>query len=406
MILVEKHIIKQSHPFYNECDDLCFKSKNLYNQGLYNVRQHFFNEETYLTYSKNYHITKHQESYSALPAKVSNQTLQMVDNNFKSFFNLLKLKREGGYTETINIPKYLDKEGRYIVKYEKQALYGLVFKKTGNIKLSQTNIEMQTKIKDFESIKEVRIVPKGNHYTIEIVYEKIEKPAVESSLVASIDIGLNNLATITFNDGRTPLILNGKPLKSINQYYNKVKTELQSIAETLNKRKTTKRIQSLTYKRNNKVSDYLHKQSRILVNHLVSEQVATLVIGKNKGQKQDSNMGKVNNQNYTQIPHSLFINMLKYKCELEGIKVILQEESYTSKASFLNLDDIPVYGNEPESFEFSGYRKSRGMYKLKGSDSVINADVNGSYNILRKALPKAFANGIEGFAVNPVKLKV
>jgi IS605 OrfB family transposase len=201
------------------------------------------------------------------------------------------------------------------------------------------------------------------------------------------------------------LIFNGKPLKSINQYYNKKRGKLRSELEKKNKLKTSKRLRKLDYKRNNKINDYLHKTSRLLVNQLVSNHVKTLIIGKNIGQNQDINMGKVNNQNFTQIPLFRFLDMVCYKSRLEGIEIIWQEESYTSKASFLNLDIIPIYG-ESHNVEFSGYRQNRGLYKVKGEDIVINADINGSYNIMRKAIPNVFTDGIEGFAVNPIKLYV
>lgn len=403
MILSERHIISNNHPFYNECDELAFKSKNLYNQGLYNVRQHYFETKEYLNYVANFHVSKKQESYSQLPAKVSNQTLKLVDQNFKSFFALIKV--EGCIAK---IPKYLDKEkGRYIVKYEKQAIGLREFKKTGKIKLSQTNISVNTKITDWELIKEVRIVPRQKYYVIEVIYEKKEKKENKSGLIAAIDPGLNNLATITFNDGRTPFIINGKPAKSINQYYNKERARLQSELEIKQKKYKSNGINKLTNKRNNKINDYLHKASRLLVNQLVLNKTETLVIGKNVGQKQDINMSKKNNQNFVDLPIFRFLDMVAYKARLGGIKILWQEESYTSKASFLSLDEIPTYkkGNGLE-YEFSGYRAKRGLYKQKGEKRIINADVNGSYNILRKAIPNAFADGIGGLAVVPIKLNV
>ena len=406
-MLVEKHIINKNHSFYNECDSLCLKSKNLYNQGLYNVRQHYFENKKYLNYVDNFHKSKSCESYKELPAKVSNQTLKLVDQNFKSFFSLLKKKNGGGYKEKIKIPQYLDKiNGRCVIKYEKQALGLRHFKKTGNILLSKTDIKINTKINDWSLIKEVRIVPRNCFYVIEVVYERKEKNN-NNTVIAAIDPGLNNLTTITFNNGITPLIINGKPLKSINQYYNKKRSKLQSELEKKQKSKKSKSIIKLINKRNNKVNDYLHKASRLLVNQLVSNSVKTLVMGKNIGQKQDINIGKRNNQNFVQIPIFKLLEMIKYKCELEGINVIIQEESYTSKASFLNMDTIPKYlKGDNKKHEFSGYRFNRGLYKIRGKKIFINADVNGSYNILRKAIPNAFVDGIEGFAVNPIKLNV
>lgn len=391
MYLTEKHIINAKHSFYKECDELCFNSKNVYNQALYNVRQYYFTNQKYLNYESNYHVTKIQECYSLLPTKVFCQTLKMVDKNFKSFFSLLKNKSVKN-----KLPKYLDKEsGRYLTIFPKQALGLREFKKSGFIHLSKTNIKIKTKITDFTIIKEVRISPKNNYYTIEVVYEKQCKDSVEGNLIASIDLGLNNLCAVTFNNGCEPLLLNGRPLKSINQYYNKKKAKLQNRLK--NNKKTSKSIIKLSNKRNNKVQDYLHKASRILVNQLVSQGISTLVIGKNTNMKQDINIGRVNNQNFVSIPIFRFADILKYKCELEGIAVLLHEESYTSKCSFLDNESIEKHDH------YCGKRIKRGLFR-SGSGRIINADVNGSYNIMKKAIPNAFANGIEGCGVNPLNL--
>lgn len=393
MYLVEKHIINQYHSFFNECDELCFKSKNIYNQVLYNVRQHYFKNNEYLNYYKNYHVTKLQECYKELPTKVFCQTLKMVDQNFKSFFGLLKNKNIKNH-----IPKYLDsKNGRYLTKFPKQALSIKEFKTTGKILLSQTHINIQTKIKDFNSIKEVRIVPLNDNYVIEIVYKIKEKDKKENGIIAGIDLGLNNFATVVFNDGSNPLLFNGRPLKSINQYYNKRKSYYQSKLEK--NTYTSKKIKQLTNKRNNIINNYLHNISRELVNQLVSHNVMTLVIGKNVNMKQDINLGKVNNQNITNIPLFKFVDIIKYKCELEGINVILQEESYTSKCSFFDNEEIKKHDN------YLGKRIKRGLFKTFNS-LLINADVNGAYNILKKAIPNAFTNGIEGVGVHPLMINI
>ena len=393
MYLTEKHIIKRTHPFYNECDRLCFQSKNIYNQGLYNVRQYYFNHKKYLNYYGNYDLTKTQECYDYLPKKVFTQTLRHVDMVFKSFFALLKNKSVKN-----KIPKYLDKvNGRYITIFPKQAIGLREFKKTSKLRLSQTDIYIATKLTDFSSLKEVRIVPRMHHYVIEVVYQVKEKTHCDNGKYASIDLGLNNLATVAFNEGSKPLIVNGRPLKSINQYYNKKKAQYQSRIKG-NKR-TSKRICTLTNKRNNKVTDYLHKVSRLLVNQLVSKNIGTLVIGKNSNMKQDINIGKVNNQNFVQLPIMRFADLMKYKCELEGIKVLFNEESYTSKCSF--LDGEPICKHD----KYMGKRVKRGLF-VSRNGIKINADVNGAYNIMIKAIPNAFANGIEGVGVHPMVLTI
>ena len=393
MYLTEKHIIKRTHPFYNECDMLCFQSKNIYNQGLYNVRQHYFNTKTYLNYYGNYNLTKTQECYDYLPKKVFTQTLRHVDMVFKSFFALLKNKSVKN-----KIPKYLDNvNGRYVAIFTKQAISLKEFKKTGKLRLSQTDICIATKLTDFNSLKEVRIVPRMPHYVIEVVYQVKEKTHHDNGKCAAIDLGLNNLATVAFNDGSKPLIVNGRPLKSINQYYNKKKAQYQSRLKG-NKR-TSKRICTLTNKRNNKVTDYLHKASRLLVNQLVSQGITTLVIGKNKNMKQDINIGKVNNQNFVQLPIMRFADLMKYKCELEGIKVLFNEESYTSKCSFLDGEVICKHN------KYMGKRVKRGLF-VSRNGIKINADVNGAYNIMIKVIPNAFADGIEGVGVHPMVLTI
>ena len=393
MYLTEKHIIKRTHPFYNECDKLCFQSKNIYNQGLYNVRQHYFNTKTYLNYYGNYDLTKTQECYDYLPKKVFCQTLKNVDMVFKSFFALLKNKSVKN-----KIPKYLDKvNGRYVAIFTKQAIGLREFKKTGKLRLSQTDIYITTKLTDFNELKEVRVVPRMYHYVIEVVYQVKEKTHHDNGKYAAIDLGLNNLATVAFNDGSKPLIVNGRPLKSINQYYNKKKAQYQSRLK--GGRHTSKRICTLTVKRNNKVTDYLHKTSRLLVNQLVSQGITTLVIGKNKNMKQDINIGKVNNQNFVQLPIMRFADLMKYKCELEGIKVLFNEESYTSKCSF--LDGEPICKHD----KYIGRRVKRGLF-VSMNGIKINADVNGSYNIMLKAVPNAFADGIEGVGVHPMVLTI
>lgn len=394
MHLTEKHIIKKAHTFYDECDRLCFQSKNIYNQAMYNVRQHYFNTKAYLNYYANYDLTKAQECYDYLPKKVFCQILKLVDRNFKSFFSTIKSPK----AKNARIPKYLDKvNGRYIAIFPNQAVGQREFKKNGLLHLSQTEIYIKTKLTEFNSLKEVRVIPRERYYVIEVVYEIKEKVRKANNNVAAIDLGLNNLATTTFNSGETPLVINGKPIKSINQYYNKQKAYYQSGLKG-NKR-TSNRIQRLTDKRNNKVTDYLHKASRMLVKQLVSREITILVIGKNPNMKQDINIGKVNNQNFVQLPIMRFAEMVKYKCELEGIKVIYNEESYTSKCSF--LDDEEICKHET----YMGKRVKRGMFVSK-CGIKINADVNGSYNIMRKAIPNAFANGIEDVGVHPLVLTI
>ena len=377
----EQHQIKRNHKFFNECKIICHLSKNLYNATLYEVRQYFFETNKYLNYCKvNKKFTdENQVDYRALPTKVAKSIQMKLDKNFKSFFNLNKKYKSGNYKNKPNIPKYLDKDGYYVTEYTKQAL-SLI--EDGYIKLSKTNIKIKTNINK-KSIQAVRIVPKNGYFVIEILYRVEHKQLKQNDRYASIDLGLNNLVTLTGTNIK-PTIINGKPLKSINQYYNKIVSKYKSLLDIINKQKTSKRIQNISRKRKNKVIDYLHKASAYIVNQLVSNDISTLIVGYNKNWKQDINIGKINNQNFVNIPYYIFVNMLKYKCKHNGINVIIQEESYTSKCSFIDKESIEKHDN------YVGKRLYRGLFISKNG-TKINADVNGSLNILRKYFIKNVA---------------
>ena len=387
MRLVEKHDFLKGSAEYKELDRLCFLSKNLYNAGLYAVRQYFFAARKFLGYNqliKQFSGTN-QPDYRALPAKVAEHVLKLVCQNFKAFFALLSKKKFGEYRSPIRIPKYLPKIiGRQVLHYTNQAIS--VKAKVGYIKLSGTNIFIKSKV---EKVQFVRVVPKRHKITIEIGYKK-ELPNLksisQSQKFSAVDIGVDNLATVSFSDS-APFIVNGKPLKSINQFFNKVNAGLVSRQRKINPNATirTAKLLTLSRKRDNKISDYLHKASRYIVNQLVSRNVTDLIIGHNTGWKQGTNLGKKTNQNFVSIPFNRFIDLLCYKCALVGISVHIIEESYTGKASFIDRDFIPTY--KPANlvkYKFSGRRTCRGLYKSKISQKVLNADVNGSLNIMRK----------------------
>lgn len=375
MTLVEKHIVKKNNKYYKEIDHVCFLSKNLYNSTLYTVRQHYKETGQYMNYNEvNALFTKDEQiDYCALPRKVSKCTQMLLDKNYKSFFQ--KVKKDN----KCRPPRYLDKiNGRQITMYCKQALS---FKKKGFVKLSGTNIYVKTD----KNVQFVRLVPKNGYYVIEVGYTVTEVSFKENNnKYASVDLGVNNLATLTSNVF-SPMIINGRPVKSINKYYNELLSKTKTKLEKTNKQKTSKKLKTYCRIRNNKIDDYFHKASRFIVNHLVSTDVNTLIIGYNEGWKQDTRMHKDNKQNFVYIPFLKFINMLQYKCKLAGIKIILHEESYTSKTSFLDKDYIPTYGVNDYPFNPSEKRIKRGLFKNKNK-TIINADVNGSYNIMRKTL--------------------
>ena len=402
MRLVEQHIIKSNNVLYKDLDNLCFLSKNLYNQALYRIRQQFFKDRTFKNYSEvNRELhDENQVDYRALPANTSQETLKLVNQNYSSFFKSL----QKGIKST-RILNYLDKtKGRQIVVYNHMTLPSNLLEK-GIVKLPKSNIQFRTKQKN---IRQIRIVPKNNYIVLEVIYEaSIKELLKDNKRYMSIDLGIDNLASCSSNVSKS-FIINGKPVKSINQFYNKKKAVLQSELELKNKKKSSKQIQNLTLKRNNKIKDYFHKASRYIVNQLVNQSINTLIIGKNDGWKQETNIGNVNNQNFTQIPHQMFINQLKYKCQLKGINVVEQEESYTSKVSFFDNDFIPIYGQDDELFKSLGKRIKRGLYKTSES-LLVNADINGSLNIMRKYLnvvcDEIISPANRGFMVNPVKIQ-
>jgi putative transposase len=382
-----------------ECDILCFLSKNLYNMALYTVKKHYNQYKEYLNYNaldKLFNSTN-QTDYRSLIANCSQQILKLFDKNFKSFFELKKsTKTLSGKPQT---PKFKHKTlGRNIIIYDKTYLSKKTYKKEKLIHLSQTSIKLNSKI-PFNLINQVRIIPRKDRYIIEIVYTKQEETlVVDNGKYCGIDLGMNNLFAVSFNDqSKQNLLINGRPLKAINQYYNKQISKYKSELEICNKKKKSNKTTKLTNKRNNKIKDYVHKCTRLLVERLKQNDISKVVIGKNDQWKTNINIGKKNNQNFVSIPHAQIINVLTYKLKLVGIDVILREESYTSKCSA--YDREPIKKHET----YKGSRIKRGLFKTSNG-KLVNADINGASNILLKALPKAYANGIEGIVVYPVKL--
>ncbi len=405
MKLTERHIIKKGHKFWAEIDELSWQSKNLYNAANYIIRQNFIYGHGYLTYNQMDSLMKQTPQYKALPAKVSQQVLRGLEKNWQSFFRGLSEYKEKPekFLGKPKIPGYKDtKKGRNLLVYTIQAISKVSLKK-GLIKPSKTTIEFHTKVG--KSIAFVRIVPKCDCYVIEVIYDETEQFLNPNDHIGAIDLGVDNLMAVTSNQpGFIPLLINGRPLKSLNQFYNKRRSFLQSLLK--GNGQSSQKIRRLTRCRNQKVDDYLHKASRYLVNLLIDQEITTLVIGYNPGWKQEIELGKVNNQKFVTIPHGRLIKMITYKCQKEGIKVIMQEESYTSVANFLNLDPLPVYGEETEKPIFTGKRIKRGLYKTD-QGFLVQADVIGSYNILRKAFPNVFNRyGIERCVVHPRRINL
>lgn len=385
--LVRQIIYKKSDSEYSEMDELCFKSKNLYNATLYAVRQSFIKRGEYLNYNRINKIFTEENNidYRALPAKVAKHTQMFVDFAMKSFFALVKKKKEEGYDKKVGLPKYLDKvKGRMTVHYERGALS---FKKRkGYIHLSKTEIYVKLpEDLNANDIKFARIVPRNGRIIVEIGFEREPEPQIMTGSYASIDLGVNNLVTMVDTVTKNPVIINGRPLKSINQWYNKKISEMRSETERLHGKYWSQKMSGVTNRRNNKIKDYMHKASAYIVNHLVSNRIGTLIIGEIKEWKQDTNMYRINNQNFFCIPFEMLKSMLEYKCRLAGIEVVRQDESYTSKCSFLDNEEIRKHE------KYKGIRSKRGCYKTS-SGRKVNADVNSACNIMKKYLLKVAGN--------------
>jgi putative transposase len=415
MQLVEQHCINKHDPRYSLIDEAAFKSKNLYNAALYEMRQAFIHYGVYLSYEEMDKRMQPHEAYRALPAKVSQHVLKQLADAWKAFREAKAAYEEdpSKFTGRPRLPKYKHKsEGRNMLVYTIQAISrGKRGLQRGVIKPSMLPIELKTK-QDPTTIDQVRIIPRNGHYVVEVIYSKAPARAqVDPSFCVAIDLGVTNLAAITANrEGFIPRLVNGRTLKAMNQWYNKRMKELTLCLPKEDRERVTRQMERLATRRNRQVNHYLHAASKRMIDFLVKEGVGTIIIGKNPLWKQEAGLGKRNNQNFVSIPHARFIDMLTYKASLVGIQVEVQEESYTSQASFLDLDPIPTFTSAvEEEHRFSGKRMGRRnrLYRTKDG-RIICADVNGSYNILRKSKPDAFmhtdAKGLAAYVVQPLRL--
>ena len=383
-----KHLSKKE---FRNLKYLSHIAKNLTNEAIYNIRQYYFKNKKYLSYNENYKILKNSQNYKKLNSNVAQQVLKEVDGSFKSFFGLLKFAKNGQYdNKKIKLPKYLAKDGFTtlvigFVRLKDDMLiipYSNLFRKTHK----EITIKLPPVLKG-KKIKEIRIIPKqhSRYFEIQYTYEEKEiqrKLNRENGL--GIDLGIDNLCTCVTNNGASFLI-DGRKLKSINQYYNKINAKLQSIKDKQKIERTTLRQKRIARKRNNRIEDYLSKAARIIINYCLNNDIGKLVLGYNEDFQRNSNIGSINNQNFVNIPYGKLRDKLIYLCKLYGIEFKLQEESYTSKASFFDGDEIPIYDKEnPQEYIFSGKRIKRGLYQTSVG-KLINADCNGALNILRKS---------------------
>ena len=385
-----KHLTKEE---YNILRELCRISKNLTNQTIYNVKQYYLKEKQYLRYEANYHELKNSKNYKLLNSNMAQQILKDVDSMFKSFFALIKLAKQGKYNfKHIHLPKYLPKNGysnliisQIRIKNDNILTipFSNTFKENHKVKI---HIKIP-KVLENKKIKEIQIIPKFNarFFEIQYIYEVQEKNInLNKNNALAIDLGVNNLCTCVTNTGKS-FIVDGKKLKSINQFYNKRNAKLQSIKDKQNIKEQTKQQYLISRKRKNRVDDYINKTCKYIINYCLSNDIGNLVIGYNQSFQNKTNLGKKNNQIFTQLPFGKIREKLEYLCKMYNVNYILQEESYTSKASFFDNDNLPIYNaDNPQTYEFSGERIKRGLYQTK-NNYIFNADCNGALNILRKS---------------------
>ena len=376
--------------------NLCHLSKNLYNEANYAIRQEFFKTGKWIRAFND--PLKESENYKALPIQTSQQILRIVDRNWKSFFEATKewkVHPEKFFSRP-QIPHYKKKDGEFMLVFTNQQAKlkdGWLF-----ILPRILGLKIKTRIK--EGLKQVRIIPKGVGYVLEIVYEKIVKIIKQNkNRIVGIDIGVRNFITMVNNVGEQPIVVKGGVVKSINQFYNKEKARVQSVYD-FQGIKYGNKMRKLSVKREQKLNDFFHNVSRFVVDWCVKHDIGTIVIGHNDNWKQKVSIGKRNNQNFVLIPFGKLIQQIGYKAEEKGIELRKQEEAHTSKCSFLDGELIEHHN------KYAGKRIKRGLFRT-AKGILINADVNAGYNIIKKAVLKAFnADGIEGVALHPLRYNI
>lgn len=384
-----KHLSKED---YKSIKELCHIAKNLTNEAIYNVRQYYFTEDKFLKYEKNYTLLKSSPNYKELNSNMAQQILKEVDGSFKSFFGLIKLAKQGKYSfKDCKLPHYLPKDGYTTLVIGFVRLNGnkLILPFSNNFKKTHKAVEITIPpVLLDKKVKEIRILPKANarYFEIQYIYEaECIQRNLNTQNALALDLGVNNLVTAVSSIGKS-FIVDGRRLKSINQWFNKENARLQSIKDKQHfGKKPTNRQKAIARDCNNKVNDYMNKAARMIIDYCINNDIGTLIAGYNVTFQRNSHIGKQNNQNFVNIPYGRLRDKLAYMCELNGITYVEQEESYTSKASFWDKDNIPVYNNDnPKEYEFSGNRVHRGLYET-ANGKTFNADINGALNIMRKS---------------------
>ena len=386
---------------------MCHLSKNLYNQVNYILRQQFLKHEKlsgYNTLAKQFAVSSgsDDDNYQKLPAQTAQWTIKKVVQSWSSFFKAMKVykKHPEKFTGKPKIPRYMEKNGKFILIFTNQQCRI----DCGILKFPKAmGMEVRTRLTAEDAdLREVMIIPQGTGYTVEIVYvkEMAGIPGTMPGRVMGIDIGVRNLVTIGNSISEQGIAVRAGLLKSINQYFNRELARLRSINDLQrNERKQTVRIQKLFLTRNRKVKDIMHKISKATIIYAKSLSIDTIVIGHNSGWKQSVNMGRKNNQNFVQLPFSTLIQQIRYKAEEAGINVIIQDESHTSKCSFLDNESIEHHDT------YLGKRIRRGVFQ-SADGTLMHADLNASYNIIKKAIPELKWNGIERVGLYPRSLSI
>jgi putative transposase len=374
----------------------CHKAKNVYNKANYLVRQEFFVSGAYLSNYDVYHLLKHDEEYRELPSLVANEVLRCLHQAWRAFFASSRsyCADPSRFLGRPRPPRYKDKDGEMTLHFPRNHLSHrerdiLLPKKVGRYRIRHA-------LPRGADVRMVRVVPSGGRYVAEIVYRReLPDPVPNASgPVLGIDLGLENIITVADSNGTRPWAVKGGALKSANRYYNKELARLRSLCEKAGMR-TTKRIKRLTAKRNRIVKNALHHISRHVASYAKRAGARAIVIGQSERWKQGVRLGKRTNQSFVQIPFHALVDQIRYKAEELGIKVVLAEESYTSRCSFLDGEEMRPHK------EYAGRRVRRGLF-VSGTGTAINADVNAAYNIIRKVFPNAFAEGIEDVSLHPV----
>ena len=394
---------------------LCRLSKSLYNEALFNVRQAFIRENRYIYSIENWRMFHEKMNYRFLGDGASKQILRYVDRSMKSFFALLKLKKAGKYDSPVKLPKYLDKEGFFpiiLIHTEiriRDGKFKLPISKNFKNEKIDIRFEVPKQLED-KKIKEFRIVPSfdARFFEIQFIYEVEDaKSDLNRDKTLGIDLGLDNLATCVSTDGDS-LIIDGRQIKSTNQNWNKRMARIQSIKDRQKIKDYTLRQCKMTRKRNRKIDHAMYIAARMIIDFCLKHRIGRIVIGTNRDWKRKIDLGAKTNQNFVQIPHDKLRRKISDKCQMFGIEYIEQEESYTSKASFFDNDMIPIYSkNDETEYQFSGKRIKRGLYRISDG-SLINADINGALNIIRKCKPESVFDirRCKGSAAMPVRKRL